>query len=66
MGRKKKYLTEEEKLEAKRKWKMDYYWRNKEILQKKNLDRYHKNKNEKDRRYFIKTSFIKCRDTSIY
>lgn len=49
MGRKKKYLTDEERLEAKRKWKMDYYWRNKEILQKKNLDRYHKNKNEKDR-----------------
>ena len=26
MGRKKKYLTEEEKLEAKRKWKMDYLY----------------------------------------
>lgn len=48
MGRKKKYLTEEELLEAKKKWKMDYYNRNKQILQKKNLERYYKNKNDRD------------------
>ena len=45
MGRKKIYKTDEELLEAKRKWKMGYYWRNKEELQKKNLARYHEKKN---------------------
>jgi len=45
MGRKKIYKTEEELLEKKRQWKMDYYNRNKEELQKKNLKRYHDKKN---------------------
>ena len=47
MGRKKKYLTEDEKHQAQLKWMMDYYFRNKEILRKKALDRYYKNKEQK-------------------
>ena len=46
MGRKKIYHTEEERLEAQRKWQMDHYERNKkEILQK----RYQRKKREKAR-----------------
>ena len=41
MGRKKKYLTEEEKLEAQRRWNMEYYWRNQNKIKIKNLNRYH-------------------------
>jgi hypothetical protein len=48
MGRRKKYLTKEEKDEAQRRWWMEHYERNKEFLRKKSLDRYYKNKNEKD------------------
>jgi hypothetical protein len=45
MGRKKIYKTDEELLEARRKWKMDYYRRNKEVLKEKARIRYNKNKN---------------------
>jgi hypothetical protein len=45
MGRKKKYLTKEEKHEAQKKWAMEYYWRNKEIVRIKNLKNYHGKKN---------------------
>ncbi len=48
MGRKKIHQTEEDKLEAIKKQKMAYYERNKQILQKKNLERYYKNKNDRD------------------
>lgn len=41
MGRKRKYQTKEEKLEAQRRWNMEYYERNKESVKKKNLKRYH-------------------------
>ena len=40
MGRKKKYYTEEEKLEAQRKWQMDHYERNKAKILKKAKERY--------------------------
>jgi GrpB-like predicted nucleotidyltransferase (UPF0157 family) len=40
MGRKKKYLTVEEKLEAQRRWNMEYYERNKENIKKEVLKRY--------------------------
>jgi hypothetical protein len=40
MGRKKKYYTEEEKLEAQRKWQMDHYERNKTEILKKAKERY--------------------------
>ena len=35
MGRKRKYNTESEKKEAQRKWSMDYYYKNRAILQAK-------------------------------
>ena len=40
MGRKKKYYTEEEKLEAQRQWQMDHYERNKAKILKKAKERY--------------------------
>lgn len=45
MGRKKKYQTEEERLNSQRRWSMEYYERNKELIRKKNKKRYHENKN---------------------
>ena len=40
MGRKRKYNTESEKKEAQRKWSMDYYYKNRAILQAKARERY--------------------------
>ena len=40
MGRKKIYYTEEERLEAQRKWQMDHYERNKSKILKKAKERY--------------------------
>ena len=40
MGRKKKYYTKEEKLEAQRKWQMDHYERNKAKILRKAKERY--------------------------
>ena len=40
MGRKKIYHTEEERLEAQRKWQMDHYERNKEDILRKAKERY--------------------------
>jgi hypothetical protein len=40
MGRKKKYYTEEERLEAQRQWQMDHYERNKAKILKKAKERY--------------------------
>lgn len=40
MGRKKKYNTPEEKAAANRKAAMDYYWKNKETINKKHKKRY--------------------------
>ena len=50
MGRKKKYYTEKEKLEAQRKWQMDHYERNKEKILKKAKERYRLKKLEERRR----------------
>jgi|TARA_B100001094_G_scaffold99496_1_gene95712 hypothetical protein len=50
MGRKKKYYTEKEKLEAQRKWQMDHYERNKERILKKAKERYRLKKLEERRR----------------
>ena len=46
MGRKKKYYTEEEKLEAQRQWQMDHYERNKAKILKKAKERYRLKKME--------------------
>ena len=48
MGRKKKYLTKEEKHQAQLKWMMEYYERNKKLLQEKALARYYKIKGVKN------------------
>ena len=50
MGRKKKYYTEEERLEAQRKWQMDHYERNKSKILKKAKERYRLKKLEERRR----------------
>lgn len=41
MGRKKKYKTDEEKKEIQRKWSLEYYYRNKDIINKKLMDKYY-------------------------
>jgi hypothetical protein len=50
MGRKKKYYTEEERLEAQRKWQMDHYERNRADILKKAKERYRLKKLEKRRK----------------
>ena len=50
MGRKKKYNTEEERLEAQRKWQMDHYERNKEDILRKAKERYRLKKLEERRK----------------
>ena len=41
MGRKTKYVTEEEQLCARRERQMRYYWKNRDIIKRKNLKRYY-------------------------
>ena len=50
MGRKKIYHTEEERLEAQRKWQMDHYERNKEDILRKAKERYRLKKMEERRK----------------
>ena len=50
MGRKKKYYTKEEKLEAQRKWQMDHYEPNKEKILRKAKERYRLKKLEERRK----------------
>jgi|TARA_Y100000310_G_scaffold9676_1_gene10384 hypothetical protein len=40
MGRKRKYFTAKEKKEAQRKWQMEHYERNKEVILKKMKEKY--------------------------
>ena len=44
MGRKRKYNSTEEKKEAQRRWSMEYYHRNRAVLQAKARERYRKKK----------------------
>ena len=44
MGRQRKYNTKEEKKEAQRRWSMEYYYRNRAILQAKARERYRRKK----------------------
>lgn len=46
MGRKKKYHTEEELLEAQRVWNREYYERNKEKINSKRMKEYYERKNK--------------------
>jgi hypothetical protein len=41
MGRLKKYSTEDEKKEAQKKWASEYYYRNKEKINKKAMEKYY-------------------------
>jgi hypothetical protein len=41
MGRLKKYNTEEEKQAAQQKWVREYYYRNKESLNKRQMEKYY-------------------------
>ena len=50
MGRKKIYYTEEERLEAQRKWQMDHYERNKSKILRKAKERYRLKKLEELRK----------------
>jgi len=50
MGRKKIYNTEEERLEAQRKWQMDHYERNKADILRKAKERYRLKKLEERRK----------------
>jgi hypothetical protein len=45
MGRIKKYLTEEEKIQAQKDWSKKYYWKNKEQEDEKARQRYQTSKN---------------------
>ena len=47
MGRIKKYHSEEEKKIAKQKQWRDYYQRNKDVINKKRMNKYYDNKNRK-------------------
>ena len=44
MGRKRKYTSEQQRKEAQRKWSMDYYYKNRAILQAKARERYRRKK----------------------
>jgi|TARA_R110000851_G_scaffold197164_1_gene348200 hypothetical protein len=44
MGRKRKYISKEERREAQRKWSMEYYHRNRVALQTKARERYRRKK----------------------
>ena len=44
MGRKRKYTSEIERKEAQRKWSMEYYHRNRAVLQAKARERYRRKK----------------------
>ena len=44
MGRKRKYNSDREKKEAQRKWSMEYYYRNRPVLQAKARERYRRKK----------------------
>jgi len=48
MGRKKKYITEEELRMARNNRRMKYYNKNKKIEQQKSLERYYENKDNRD------------------
>ena len=57
MGRKRKYQTKEEKLEAQRKWQMEHYHRNIEEILQKAKDTYKRKKREKQRRDRVKKMY---------
>ena len=49
MGRLKKYNTDEERADAQRVWSKEYYYRNKEKINKKTMKKYYEKNNNKKR-----------------
>lgn len=47
MGRKQKYITDEEKLNARRERQMRYYFKNQKIKKEQSLKRYYQKKENK-------------------
>ncbi|HMS90598.1 MAG TPA: hypothetical protein PKC87_00035 [Candidatus Absconditabacterales bacterium] len=47
MGRLKKYLSQEEKIEAQKEWSRSYYWKNKEQIDEKAREKYRQGKQKK-------------------
>lgn len=45
MGRKKKFKTDQEKSEAMRRWRMEYYFRNKQKINEDAMKKYYERKN---------------------
>jgi len=46
MGRKRKYHSLEQEKEAQKKWAKEYYYRNKEDINRKTMEKYYAGKNE--------------------
>lgn len=46
MGRLKKYLSEEERVEAQKEWSRSYYWKNKEQVDERAREKYRRNKHK--------------------
>lgn len=46
MGRKRKYKTDEERKEAQRRWAREYYYRNKDKINKRAMEKYYERKNK--------------------
>lgn len=46
MGRLKKYKTEEDRRESQRRWAREYYYRNRETINKKAMEKYYEQKNK--------------------
>lgn len=47
MGRKQKYITDEEKLNARRERQMRYYFKNQKVKKEQSLQRYYQKKENK-------------------
>jgi len=41
MGRKLKYKTNDERIQAQRRWALEYYYRNQEMCKKKRMEKYY-------------------------
>ena len=51
MGRLKKYKTDEERINAQRKWAKEYYYRNKKTINEKTMKKYHEKNNSINGKY---------------
>jgi hypothetical protein len=44
MGRKKKYSTDDAKIAAQKRWALEYYYRNKDVINKNLMKKYYESK----------------------